>query len=285
MGLMGGRPCFQKLIDSNEGTQPATNFGVSLTNGVSGKGTAVTVLSSGANTDDSYGIFINANSLGVSNARSSCVLDILADPSGGSTLTTVLISNLAVTAASAYDVGAGGCWYYFPIFIKAGTTLGASGCSWNGSDTVRVNYILQCQPKYPHFVKCGQLVTTYGITDPNNPSGTAITPGTTSEGSWTALASGIAESPWFWNMGFLLTTSTYASLSYTIDLSFGDASNKFVVIENGVIGTATTEESHRGLYLPQGYGEAKAADNVYARAQCSGTADTTFELCAYGVSG
>jgi hypothetical protein len=128
----------------------------------------------------------------------------------------------------------------------------------------------------------GSKVIAYGISTGTS-TGTAVTPGTTSEGTWTSLGTiATGDNPWFWQYGVGINQGTITAVGYTGDLGIGDASNKAIVGEDRVWQGTTGEQ-----WYDDGYGihhyQAKEGDIVYGRLQCSGTAVSGISMAAYGV--
>ena len=259
-------------------------MGVAVTPGNNTKGAYATLISAANFANDAYGILIHINSGATSAAARDMLIDIGTDPAGGTTF-GVVIPDLLGSAAGTAIVG-GGIWYYFPLFIKAGSTLGARASVNNATvGTVRVNAIVYGRPRRPEYVKAGQKVTAYGITAGTS-SGTAVTSGTTSDGTWTALATAIAERNWWWQVGVGVNNGTITAVNYTADLAAGDATNKDMLIEDHTYYGDTAENwSCSPVNIMSGENAVASGVNVYGRLQCSGTAITGLSMAAYGMSG
>lgn len=262
-------------------TRPAASMGISVTPGNNVKG-AYSTLISGANViNDVYGILIHINANSVSAAARDTLVDIGIDPAGGTSF-GVVIPNLLGSCAG--DSSFGGIWYYFPLLIPAGSTIGAAASINNATvGTLRVNAIIYGRPRRPENVKVGQRVTAYGVTTGTS-SGTAVTAGTTSEGAWTQLAAAIGERNWWWQLGMGVNDSTMSALIYGADLSIGDATTKDIIIQDTLFYSDATERLNSNpIGMLSGTYNASAGLNVYGRLQCSGTADSALSLSAYGL--
>lgn len=267
---------------SHLATRPANNFGTTVTPGaINTKGSWTSLMASAAR--DVFGILINVNTNGASTQARDSLMDIGVDPSGGTSY-SVLIPNLLISCATPRNVGNGGIWYWFPIWIKAGSRIGARTQVNNATPgSPRVNILVFGSPHDRRSIWCGTRVEAVGITEASS-AGTAVTSGTTSEGSWTELGT-LARDARYWQMGFGVNNGVMTGVSYHADLGIGDASNKAVVIENQLVTTTTAETmtnnaaaaaSYAGKYAPAG-------TNVYGRIQCSGTAIAGLSLAAYAV--
>lgn len=272
---------FGKFVASHPTTRPAGSFGATVTASNGSYGSYATVLSGGSNTDDSYGILLHFNSIANSLLLPAFV-KIGLDAAGGTSFTDFIVDLLA-TDAGAYPTGV---WYFFPVFIKAGTTIGAAADVGNGTPgTVLVSCTLLCQPRRPGLVRAGSKVTTFGQNGLNPPTGVAVVSGSLAEGAWTGIQASLsAPAPWFWQAGFNFNVHP-AALCYHLDVGIGDASNKRLAIENQLVQSTASDTVYKPPNFSRGYCPAKAGDNLYARLQCSSTPDSGLEVMVYGVSG
>jgi hypothetical protein len=264
-------------------TRPTASMGISITPGNNAKGTYVTLISGANLVNDVYGILININSNAVSAAARDALIDIGTDPAGGTTFTAVIPNLLGGSASTSILIG-GGHWYYFPLAIKAGSTIGAAASVNNATvGTLRVNCIVFGKPTRPEMCKTCQRVTAYGITTASS-SGTAVTPGTTSDGTWTSLAATIAERNWWWQVGVGINQATITAVGYTADLGVGDATNKRIIIQDQYYAGDIAENwGMVGLNpVNQGAYDTPSGVTVYGRLQASGTAVTGLSMAAYG---
>lgn len=266
------------------GVQPAANIGSIVTPGNNTKGSYTSILSSGTVTRDVYGLWINVNSNAVSAAVRSALLDIGVDPAGGTSF-SVLVPDLLVSNASPITTG-GGIHYYFPIFIRAGSSVGARASVNNATvGTMRVVLKVFGSPKDRRHVRVGSYVTAFGATGGTS-TGTAVTAGTTSDGNWTQLGSSSVRPHWWWQLGMGFADSTMTARHFFADLSYGDGSNKHIVIQNQAFLTDGTERITTwgrmrgcGRYVASG-------NNIYGRLQNSGTnVDSGSCMMAYGLGG
>ncbi|MGH7949134.1 MAG: hypothetical protein ACREQF_07925, partial [Candidatus Binataceae bacterium] len=129
MGLWvphGNLGTFAYRADSIGTTRPAANMGATVTPAQNSKGSYAQVFTALA--FDAYFIAIQINSNNAAAAARDTIIDIGVDPAGGTSY-TVLIPDLLGSCASnlaAISATAGcGIWYYFPLWIKAGSTIGA----------------------------------------------------------------------------------------------------------------------------------------------------------------
>lgn len=267
-------------------TRPAAAVGATVTPAQNTKaGAAWAAVLTGANLSrDVFGLWINFNSNASTNNARDTIVDVGVDPAGGTSY-TVLIPDLLASCASPYVGGHGnGINYFFPIWIKSGSQVAVRASINNATvGTLRCWMRAVGEPLDLRTVRVGYKVRAYGITAASS-SGTAVTPGTTSEGSWTQLGTIAAdEHPWFWQLGYGANQGTITAVYNSGDLAIGDASNKVIPIEQRIWGGTTTEQIWDSGPDTMGYYQAKAGDLVYGRLQCSGTAYSGTSLAAYGV--
>jgi hypothetical protein len=270
-------------FSSTGATRVAAAWGTSVTPAQNSMGTYAQVLSAANVSKDVFGIQIQFNSNAVSAAARDTLVDIGIDAAGGSSYTVLIPTLSASSAAPAIGATGAGLSYFFPVYIPAGSTVAARASVNNATvGTLRCGIRIFGAPRDRRNVIVGSKVLAYGITTATSTM-TAVTPGTTSEGTWTSLgtvASG--DEPFFWQVGTGVNQGTITATAYTGDLGIGDGSNKAVVIEDRVWQGTTTEQWYdngisNGLY------QAAAGDTVYGRLQCSGTAITGLSMGAWGV--
>ncbi len=172
----------------NLGALAATGVGVNFTAGASGAdGTAVSILSALAH--DVHYLVLAIGGINTAAADGNAALDVLSDPAGGTSWGSI-IDDLCcgMTPVPSATVGLT-AWYYFPLWIKAGTSIGvrAKTAHTVAIATGQVAMWAFGEPRRPEQWWCGQKVETIGIADSK---GTAVTPGTSGAfGSWTNIGS------------------------------------------------------------------------------------------------
>ena len=97
-------------------TRPAAAYGSVITPGLNTMGSWVQLLTGAQMANDAYGILININNSSTSATTRNILLDVGVDNAGGTSY-TVKIPYLMGGHASPYNIGSGGIWYYFPLFI------------------------------------------------------------------------------------------------------------------------------------------------------------------------
>lgn len=278
------------------------NFGSTYSD--SGFGTAVTANGSantkGANTqmlvgiaEDCYWIAICLLGQGTSATARRCYLDVKVDPAAGvggagSTWATV-IPNLY---AGGPGLTSGGWWYYFPLFLNAGTAIAVSMQDINGGIGMRCGIACYGKPSRPELVKCGSYVEAFGAVTAST-SGTAFTPGTNALGSYSASLGTTARDLWWWQTGHGYNDTTVGGGTSITETEFveiaasNDGGTTKEICVSGVMGHwSTTEVSGRGglgLSLPIRF--IKAGATIYVRAASTIIANATPTVIVYGMGG
>lgn len=259
--------------------RPASAMGVTLTPGNNTMGSWGELIDGALVTTDVWYIEININSGGASTAARSILIDIGIDPTAGTSY-SVVIPYLVGTQASTYITLGGGIWYGFPLHIPAGSSIAARASVNNATvGTVNVQAFLYGKPKYPEVTWKGQGVEQLGAVTGTS-TGTTVTSGTTSEGSWTSLGSPTHHTKWV-QLGFSNNDSGLGTNVYHAELAAGDGSNKHIIMPDIVCTQASTE-----LWSYQnrlGACSVPESATIYGRLQCSGTADTGTSMVAYCV--
>jgi hypothetical protein len=212
------------------------------------------------------------------------LLDIGVDPAGGTSYTAV-ISNISCGQTQAVTTG----WdeFVFPFFVKAGSSVAVRvQGSHTTAGTVRVVADFFGRPTNPEMVPCGTYSETIGtITNSNGPT---IVAGSTAEGAWTSIGT-TAKDLWNWTLGYQLNNGTITASYYAVDLAYGDATNKEIILENvafGFYGTAEIKAStlmgrsliRKDRYVPGG-------STLYVRVACSAAPIAGSTVTVIGIGG
>lgn len=275
---------FASFTSSIGTTRPATALGATVTpvqNAMSGAWASIF----SALPYDVCGIWVNINSGGSSNAARDLLVDIGVDPAGGTSYVVAIPYLLGLAAPLAASVGDGGINYFFPLYIKAGSTVAARASVNNATvGTVRVWCAVWALPANSLNLRLGTRVEAIGIVSASS-RGTTVTPGTTSEGAWTDLGTSVNEN-WWWQAGCGCNDASMTALSHHLDIGLGDASNKDIIIQDQIIRVNTTTESLAwATQMPGCVREYPAGEHVYGRLQCSGTSDSNMSVAAWGLGG
>ena len=284
---------FQSIITSvADGTQPATTYGTSITPGASNAyGSYTSVLTGASLTADAYAIEIIVSSAYTIGNDRGMLVTIGFDPAGGTSfgglggVTGNEISNLLCSGAYqwyANGVPGGGHRFYFPVFVKSGTSIGAKAQTNNATaGTVRVAVNAYCQPSRRAAVRAGSFVRTIGA-NTTTTDGVSVTAGTASEGSWTSIGA-VSDKIWYLETGLGARTATQVDACALADVGVGDGSNKRTVLRD-LYFLSTTLEWTAKLGRTGGHVNLASGDTIYGRAQ--GTAvPTGFSMAAYAVGG
>lgn len=248
-------------------TRPNTANGTSVTPAVGSYGTAVQLGSD--LTQDAYGILININTNFASAASRNTTVTIGIDESGG-TSPTDKITGLLCGGSAAYTRNGGGNWYYFPLFIPGGSSIYAKA-QGTVTTAIRVGCVTFSMPSNPSAIRKGSFVETIGITAPN---GTAVTPGTTSEGAWTSIGTTTLRT-WWAQFGFQVNAADtgWNLAAIHVDVAVGTAGTKDIIIVDANFCTDSGEYVGNPPLTAGVEWDIPAGSTIYMRAQSSGTLD------------
>ena len=268
-------------------TTPSATPGTSVTPGASNAEGSWTQVASSANI--AYDVCLVYVAIGGGNTTATAknhLLDIGVDPAGGTSYTAV-ISNIVCGQTQAVTTG----WdeFVFPLFIKSGSSVAVRvQGSASTAGTVRVVADFFGRPTNPEMVPCGSYSETIGTI--TNSNGTSITPGNAAEGSWTSLGT-TTNDLWHWQLGVQVDNATITAQYATVDLAYGDATNKEIILEDVAIGFYGTAEikawtlNGRALLAGQNNRYVPGGSTIYARARCSTAPATGYNVTAIGIGG
>lgn len=218
------------------------------------------------------------------------IVDVGWDTSGGTSYGAVINDLLGANVAGDMtgNNGSGnasglGIYYYFPVFIPAGSAIAFRGKS-QGTTVVCQGFVWALTSMYqPHHSPTGQDVVTFGI-DTSACIGTAVTISTdASEGAWTEI--GTLDNDYYHFQLGVDCTDTTQSLGVSVwDVAVGDATNKKVVITNQPFLFSASEQLHGGGWprMWDGWYPAKAGDKIYVRGwHHTNTTDTPHHAAVY----
>ncbi len=215
--------------------------------------------------------------------------DILIDPAAGvgnaGSSWSVLIDNL-YTNGPGTSTGGQGHNFYFPIFLPAGTAIGARMQDLTGaSATVRCSIRVVGQPSHPEVLRVGSVVQTIGATTAST-SGVAVTPGTDAYGSYSASMGTLTRPAWWWQLGIGSNDTTMTANFYVFDIAT-DATSKYIAARDIKYGVTTTTgevswKSSQGEEAPVFH--APAGTDVYVRGCGLGAPDGTITTVVYAVT-
>jgi len=281
--MLGGEDIsrFAGVVASWGTTRPnATTMGVSVTPSTGAYGSYVALLSALA--QDCYGLLICIHSNYTAAASRNSIITIGIDEAGGTSYADTIL-HLLCGSASDYNIGSGGIWYYFPIYIKAGATVGVKARS-SVTTAFRVAAKYYNRPSHPHSIRVGSYVDCIGTT---TEVGTAITPGTTSEGSWTTIGT-TSRDAWWLQLGLQVGTAdtSWNANAIHVDVAYGDATNKEIIASDRLWTSSTNEYWFQAPEFFLGcVGHIPSGTTIYMRAQASGTLDTGMNTAVYLLGG
>lgn len=259
-------------------------LGNAITLGTSNaKGSYVTLLSAATVANNVFGIWLCFNAGGVPATVRDILVDIGIDPAGGTSF-TVVIPNLLCSSASGAPFGPP--IFYFPLFIPAGSTIGARASVNNATAGAIYCWVkVFGQPDKIDAVQVGTIVKDYGVTTGSS-NGTIITSGSAgAKGSYASLGA-TSYDHWYWQTGFGINDTTMAGNVYFCDLAFGDASNKNIIIPDMLVHCDANEDVHcMSFSCGPPLKRVASGATLYARMACTGTPDTTLSMAAYGLGG
>ena len=257
--------------------------GTSMTTGAANtKGTAVTMLAGASVTTDVYAFAIRLGTVGTAGARRSFLYDLLIDEAGG-TSWTVKIDNLLAHQEASH---LGGYTYYFPVFIKSGTSIGVQAQCNVATITTFASIKLFGKPTKPELLKVGYRVETIGANTATT-DGVSITPGNAAAwGSYASIGTP-SNNNWWWQMGVTFTDTSMTALSSNVfEIAGGDDTNKKNCIVDVLCSVDSSENCSKnafGSMLP--IKSIPSGETIYARGTSSSTtADTGCSVVVYGVS-
>ena len=266
-------------------TAPTATPGTAVTPGAgNAEGSWTQVATSGNMAYDTMLIYVAVGGGNVTANQKDHLLDIGVDPAGGTSYTAV-ISNVVCGQTQAVTTGFDE--FVFPLFIKSGSSVAVRAQGNNATaGTIRVVVDFFGRPTNPEMVACGTYSETIGAI--TNSGGVAVTPGSTAEGSWTTIGT-TSKDLWHWQVGAQISNATITASYYAVDVAYGDATNKEIILENvtyGFYGTAEIKawtlngrqiiNSHR--YVPGG-------STIYARIHCSTTPLSGSNVTVIGIGG
>lgn len=254
--------------------QSSTSAGAIVVPGVSGaEGSYVQAIAAVAN--DSYMIDLFATRYSMATRGRDVVVDVGIDPAGGTSY-TILITDVQMSSAE-------GIGYKFPVFIPAGASVALRGAGQDSpvGNSLRVNVKLYQKPSRPEAIRYGYVVDTFGWVSAAR--GTAFTPGASeAEGAWVALSGSLSHDYFAWEVGLGIEDGSNSLRTHYLDLSYGDATNKVIILQDAMFRVGTNEDMQKMVALSHAL--VPAGNIIYGRGtQDSTNADVNFSMIAYGV--
>lgn len=271
------------IYSTADGTRPTTGMGAAVTPAQNAYGSYVTLISGASLTVDCLLLDICINNVGISTAARDCIVSLGVDPAGGTSF--IGIADLVAGPASGYvssNVGQGGTMYRFPIWIKAGSSIGVAAAV-NSATLTAINVFCRVRgaPSTPQHLYVGTYIDQFGVSVATS-AGAAFTPGTTSEGAWTSLGTLTRPANAF-EVGIGVNDSTMTSAALDVDVGIGDSSHRKIAIANLPIATSAIETVTKPTALE--YAQGAIGDQVWIRAQSSGALDSAYSAAIYAIGG
>jgi len=268
---------------SNIGATPSLTPGTAVTPGASNAEGSWTEVASAANiSQDIYGFLLWVSGGATSTQQKDHLLDIGVDPAGGTSYTAIISNIICGESPAITNAGVLGRFYYFPHRIKSGSSVAVRIQGNNATaGTVQVVMEFYGQPSHPELVRAGQYAETIGTI--TNSGGVTFTPGDTgTEGAWTSLGT-TTRALWWWQLCVQVSSGTISGRTYYLDLAYGDASNKVVIIENLPLAAGGSETIAHPLAI-NAFCEVPAGAEIFIRGTCDSTAQN-LNAVAVGIGG
>jgi hypothetical protein len=264
MSLMRFPFGFTNSIDNLESGSPSSTnqIGSQVTAGTNNNNGTVVKLFDALPFDVHY-MVITAGGYNASTIDSNAALRVVTDPTGGTTWSDLINSLMVGYTATLTATACFANQYAFPIYIKAGSSVGVSASKNGGTGlgtTGRVIMWLYGDPSRPEMWWCGQQVERLGITD--NSRGINITSGSSNAwGAWTNIGT---------------STQRYGALQFGINGSDSASTANGYLFQVGTDGNklAGSHTIHRTLSTTETGMITTPAMPIF----CDTPAGTTFQM-------
>lgn len=278
-------PSYNGWSYNNYGSNPAATYGGSVTAGGSANTESATplVLATGANlAQDVYLMELHVYNVSGTGSRPQ-LMDIGVDPAGGTSY-TYIINNIVCGNTGANTTAAHGYYFLFPLFIKSGSQVACRTQNGQASITTSVAANFLGYRSRPEFFPVGSFSETIGT--PSNSNGQSFTPGNAADGSWADLGA-TSKAMWWWQLSYQINNTTVTAEYTYIDLAWGDASNKHIIMR--AVHGGTTAETCSDLFTANRsigcYCPVPAGANLYVRGRCNNSPDSGYNALAIGIGG
>lgn len=262
---------------------PAGNNGIAVTPGASNaEGTYTQILSALA--QDIFGLWLWCNSGATASQSKQHLLDIGVDPAGGSSYVAI-ISNIPMGGSAAYSVTDSGQQFFFPVFVKTGSTVAVRIQGSNATaGTVRVNLKGYGQPTASYALPVGQYSETIGTI--TNSSGVSFTPGNAADGTWVSLGT-TTRALWWWQLGYQIDNGTVLGNFTYVELGIGTSGAQTVIqrLMNQSTTSETTSAFSSRLLWPECYWPTAPGETLWVRGRSNAAPETGWNALAVGIGG
>lgn len=258
-----------------------SDFGTPLNPGTSNADSAVVTAMSALAFDAHY-LTLSMNGFFLSTAAAYTLLDVMIDPAGGTSWANFiddLVCGFTAADTASYMATQ---WYHFPIFIKAGTSIGIRArCSHSVSITTgSVAMNVFGNPSRPIMWWCGQKVESLGINAATS-KGTDVVPGSGgSFGSWATMGTSTGRYGAV-QYGLNGTDSSSLALGYQFQIGYGSTELPGELMIHHTMGGSETGVICGGVGPI--FCDEKAGTVWQMRSTCSSGGGETFNAAIYGV--
>lgn len=272
---------FADRVDNYPSTPTLLN-GTSVSSGASANtdGSVVTALSALA--FDACLLVVGPGIAGASNTLVNGCLDVMRDPAGGTSWASFIDDLWSGGHASHVAGGAGSQqFWHFPVFIKAGTSLGFR-LRLNIAGPIAGTFQIAAygNPSHPEMWWCGQGVETIGVTAASS-AGTAVTPGNSgSFGSWTSVGSTTTKRFGAIQMGLGRNDNSSLAINYHWEMGYG--SNRLPGSPTFHNSSTTGEQSQHNCFDQLIRCDILPGTQMQVRGKASGTGEA-YQVAIHGV--
>lgn len=284
MSLLAPKWYFNNHADNYQASPSSptvADFGTAVDPGTSNAdSTPVTAMSALA--FDAHYLVLSMNHFFLSGAACHVLLDVMLDPAGGTSWATFiddLVCGFTAADTASYMATQ---WYHFPIFIKAGTSIGLRArCSHSVTinlGTVGMNVF--GNPSRPEMWWCGQKAESLGINAATS-KGTNVVPGSSGTfGSWASMGTSTARYGAV-QYGLNGVDSSTSALAYHFQIGHGSTEFPGAPMVHSAMGTTETN-ALCGNVGPI-FCDEPAGTIWQMRATCGSGGPETFNAAIYGV--
>lgn len=253
------------------------------------EGNWVEIISDANVTFDVWEIHVWVTGTDASGVARRCLLDIGADPAGGTSYTAIVSDLLCGGRSATLIVNDDNTAYFrIPIFIKSGSAIAARMQTSVASDTgnERVAMSIFGNPTRPEIVPLGQFTETIGLSGANS-DGTDINfPGVANTwSSWTSLGT-TSKTMWYWQIMTQNNETTMTNDPCLAQLSYGDVTNKVIIIPHyRYLQTNTESVRPASDHKSWNYHVVPGGSELFCRVMREQTSTTGGGYAALGVGG
>lgn len=273
-----------------DGTRPVSTDGTAVTPGTGGSMGSYAnlgVLSASVAIKE---IEIVVHTVSVASSNRSVSIDVAVDTTGAGSYDSSknVITDLQCGAPGLLIAAAGSgqeSRFTFQYQIPAGASIGVRGSSLDATTTAFRVYVNGFgTPSQSTLVRSGTGIQTLGVATPGTVAGTAITPGTTSDGTWVDVGT-LAQDVFALEFGYLINATSLTAGMIVVDVGLGNASAPDrTVISNATVYTNGNETVFKRSST-RGQCAGLSGEHVWVRAQHSGTPESGNSVAVYATYG